>query len=153
MAAPLAETTTKPISTNTTTPPASSDIQSIPQISDENEVSKDSDPKASDNANGFTKSVTMAEAVRHLVKDVKDTEREQEIHRILRSMKIDPVSILEISLDLDEKNIKSQYRKKSLLIHPDRCPEYLKHDAQRAFTMLNDCKKDLENKEFVVKLK
>lgn len=87
------------------------------------------------------------------MKDVKNAEREQEIHRILKSMKIDPVSILQLSLDLDEKNIKSQYRKLSLLVHPDRCPDYLKADAQRAFTMLNDCKKDLESKQFVVTLK
>merc|ERR1712228_894741 len=43
--------------------------------------------------------------------------------------------------------------KLSLLVHPDRCPEALKPDAKRAFTVLNNCKKDLETKEFVVKLK
>ena len=68
-------------------------------------------------------------------------------------MKINPIEILQISLDLDEKNIKKQYRKLSLLVHPDRCPPELKERAQKAFTMLNNTKKDLESKEFIVKLK
>eukprot|EP00483_Globobulimina_turgida_P010642 UN10663 len=95
----------------------------------------------------------MAEAVHDLVKDVNNTQSENEIKRILNALKINPIQILQISLDLDEKNIKKQYRKLSLLVHPDRCPEYLKENAQRASTMLNNCKKDLESKDFVIKLK
>ena len=87
------------------------------------------------------------------MKDVKLSEREAEINRILNSLKISPVEILQLSLDLDETNIKKQYRKISLMVHPDRCPENLKENAQRAFTMLNNCKKDLEDKDFIVKLK
>ena len=85
--------------------------------------------------------------------DVKNSEKEREINRILSCIRINPVDILQISLDLDEKNIKKQYRKLSLLVHPDRCPQELKERAQRAFTMLNNTKKDLESKEFMVKLK
>eukprot|EP01084_Bolivina_argentea_P299537 516336_1 len=95
----------------------------------------------------------MAEAVRDLVQDVNNTQRESEINRILSSLKINPIQILQIGLDLDEKDIKKQYRKLSLLVHPDRCPEELKANAQRAFTMLNNTKKDLESKDFVIKLK
>eukprot|EP00483_Globobulimina_turgida_P006001 UN06011 len=109
--------------------------------------------EVTEKSNEFTKTVTLAEAVRDLVKDVNNTQRENEIKRILKALKINPIQILQISLDLDEKNIKKQYRKLSLLVHPDRCPEYLKENAQRAFTMLNNCKKDLESKDFVIKLK
>jgi len=101
----------------------------------------------------FTKTVTVAEAVRDLVNDVKNSEREHQINRILSSHKINPVDILQISLDLDEANIKKQYRTLSLMVHPDRCDDTLKERAQRAFTMLNNCKKDLESKDFVIKLK
>ena len=84
---------------------------------------------------------------------MKNAEREREISRILHSMRIDPVSILQLSVALSAEDIKKQYRRLSLLVHPDRCPDSLKADAQRAFTMLNNCKKDLEDKDFVVKLK
>ena len=50
-------------------------------------------------------------------------------------------------------NIKKQYRKLSLIVHPDRCPQELKEKAERAFTRLNNCKKDLESKEYIIKLK
>eukprot|EP01083_Nonionella_stella_P199249 730777_1 len=116
----------------------------IPPTNEHKEIKKPSQ---------FTKTVTVTEAVRDLVQEVNNTERENEINRILKSLKINPIEVLQISLDLDEKNIKKQYRKLSLLVHPDRCPENLKENAQRAFTMLNNCKKDLESKDFIIKLK
>ena len=91
--------------------------------------------------------------VRNLVKEVTTSERESAIELILKSIKINPIEILQLNvLSYNEKDIKKQYKKLSLLVHPDRCPESLKSDAQRAFGKLAEAKNQISNKLFRNKL-
>lgn len=46
--------------------------------------------------------------------------RELEIDRILSSFKLNPYDVLEVSMEADTKELNKVYRKKSLLIHPDK---------------------------------
>ncbi|CAO1623125.1 unnamed protein product [Sympodiomycopsis kandeliae] len=46
--------------------------------------------------------------------------RELEIDRILSAFKLNPYDILEVSMEADTKELNKIYRKKSLLIHPDK---------------------------------
>ena len=45
---------------------------------------------------------------------------EMEIDRILDAFKLNPYEIMEVPLEADNKEITKLYRKKSLLIHPDK---------------------------------
>lgn len=69
------------------------------------------------------------------------TEKHIEIDRVLSCFKLDPFGILELPYTKpDPKAIKMAYRKKSLMIHPDK----VKHDrAQDAFALLKKAESEL----------
>jgi DnaJ family protein C protein 8 len=46
--------------------------------------------------------------------------QELEMDRVLSAFKLNPYDILECPMEADEKMITKIYRKKSLLIHPDK---------------------------------
>lgn len=59
--------------------------------------------------------------------------QELEIERVLSSFRLNPYDVLEVPLEADSKAINKIYRKKSLLLHPDK----VKHDrAIEAFDLL-----------------
>lgn len=59
--------------------------------------------------------------------------QELEIDRVLSSFRLNPYDVLEVPLEADVKMINKVYRKKSLLIHPDK----VKHErAIEAFDLL-----------------
>ncbi|KAJ9127852.1 hypothetical protein QFC24_000136 [Naganishia onofrii] len=55
-----------------------------------------------------------------VAKDASDFIRELEVERILRAFKLNPYDILDLPVGATENEVKKQYRKKSLLIHPDK---------------------------------
>jgi DnaJ family protein C protein 8 len=69
------------------------------------------------------------------------TEKHMEIDRVLACFKLDPFGILELPYTKPEpKSIKVAYRKKSLMIHPDK----VKHErAQDAFALLKKAESEL----------
>ncbi|KAI8374985.1 hypothetical protein EDC96DRAFT_497513 [Choanephora cucurbitarum] len=69
------------------------------------------------------------------------TEKQIEIDRVLSCFKLDPFAILELPYNKpDPKSIKMAYRKKSLMIHPDK----VKHErAQDAFALLKKAESEL----------
>lgn len=46
--------------------------------------------------------------------------QELELDRVLNAFKLNPYDILECPMEADDKTITKIYRKKSLLIHPDK---------------------------------
>ncbi|KAJ1916471.1 DnaJ domain-containing protein [Mycoemilia scoparia] len=70
--------------------------------------------------------------------------RDQEIDRILSTFKLDPFSILQVPVICTPTEIRNAYRKKSLLIHPDKAQHPKAPEAfeilKKASTMLNDQK-------------
>ncbi|KAI8082495.1 uncharacterized protein B0P05DRAFT_508268 [Gilbertella persicaria] len=76
-----------------------------------------------------------------LDKYFSQTEKQIEIDRVLSCFKLDPFSILELPYSKpDPKAIKIAYRKKSLMIHPDK----VKHErAQDAFALLKKAESEL----------
>lgn len=59
--------------------------------------------------------------------------QEIEIERVLTAFRLNPYDVLEVPLESDDKMINKIYRKKSLLIHPDK----VKHErAVEAFDLL-----------------
>lgn len=53
-------------------------------------------------------------------REANSFRQELEIERILTAFKLNPYEVLEVSQEADAKEIQKVYRKKSLLIHPDK---------------------------------
>ncbi|XP_027344976.1 dnaJ homolog subfamily C member 8-like isoform X2 [Abrus precatorius] len=65
--------------------------------------------------------------------EVSEVERDNEVIRILSCFKLNPFEYLNLSFEASPDDVKRQYRKLSLLVHPDKC----KHpQAKEAFAAL-----------------
>lgn len=70
---------------------------------------------------------------KYLATEATQLQKDQEVERILSAFRLNPFDILDLPPDCTDKDIKNSYRKKSLLIHPDKT----KHPrAQEAFSLL-----------------
>lgn len=75
---------------------------------------------------------------------VKETDRENEVYRILGAFKLNPFEQLNLKFDASVDDVKKAYRKSSLLVHPDKC----RHPkAQDAFEMLGQAQQALNNED------
>lgn len=82
-----------------------------------------------------------------LEKYFTQSEKHMEIERVLGSFKLDPFAILELPYgEPDSNQVKKQYRKKSLMIHPDK----VKHErAEEAFNLLKKAESELNDENRV----
>ena len=65
--------------------------------------------------------------------EMKGVDRDNEVERILRAFRLNPYEQLGVRFDATDDEIKKAYRKKSLMVHPDKC----KHaHAKEAFEVL-----------------
>ncbi|XP_050225431.1 uncharacterized protein LOC126674928 [Mercurialis annua] len=65
--------------------------------------------------------------------EVSEVERDNEVLRILSCFKLNPFEHLNLPFDATPEEVRKQYRKLSLLVHPDKC----KHtQAKEAFASL-----------------
>ncbi|KAL5601191.1 hypothetical protein BROUX41_005996 [Berkeleyomyces rouxiae] len=60
------------------------------------------------------------EALNALDSEAKEFDKDAEIDRILRAFRLDAYAVLDLQPGVAESDIKMAYRKKSLLIHPDK---------------------------------
>ncbi|KAF2813194.1 uncharacterized protein BDZ99DRAFT_438167 [Mytilinidion resinicola] len=60
------------------------------------------------------------DALNELEKEAKEFDKDAEIARILNAFKLDAYAVLDLQPGVPESDIKACYRKKSLLIHPDK---------------------------------
>ncbi|OXH39444.1 chaperone regulator [Cryptococcus neoformans] len=75
-------------------------------------------------------------------KSANDLTKELEVERIMSAFKLNPYDILDLPLSATETDVKKQYRKKSLLIHPDK----FKHEkGLEAFDFLKKAHDHLAN--------
>ncbi|KAI9751221.1 MAG: ATP-dependent RNA helicase dbp10 [Chaenotheca gracillima] len=74
------------------------------------------------------------DALSALEKEEKEFNKDAEIDRILKAFKLDAYAVLDLKPGISESGIKVQYRKKSLLIHPDKTEN---PSAPDAFDRLN----------------
>ncbi|KAL1405161.1 DnaJ subfamily C member 8 [Vanrija albida] len=72
-----------------------------------------------------------------------DVAREAEVERIVRAFKLNPYDILDLPIFAEDSVVKKTYRKKSLLIHPDK----FKHErGDEAFDLLKKAEGQLLDK-------
>ncbi|KAJ4796255.1 hypothetical protein LUZ62_047501 [Rhynchospora pubera] len=78
-------------------------------------------------------SETEEDLLKSFMAEVSEVERDNEVQRILGSFKLNPFEHLNLPFDVSTDDVKKQYRKLSLLVHPDKC----KHpQAKEAFGAL-----------------
>ncbi|XP_074584547.1 J domain-containing protein spf31-like [Curcuma longa] len=71
--------------------------------------------------------------LKSFMSEVSEVERDNEVTRILSCFKLNPFEHLNLSFDSSVDEVKKQYRRMSLLVHPDKC----KHpQAKEAFAAL-----------------
>ncbi|GLC34712.1 hypothetical protein PLESTB_001231500 [Pleodorina starrii] len=76
--------------------------------------------------------------------DLKEVDRDNEVNRILWAFKLNPFEKLNLRFDATAEDVKRQYRKLSLMVHPDKC----KHpQASTAFDILGEAQKELVDEE------
>eukprot|EP00195_Chlamydomonas_chlamydogama_P010477 CAMPEP_0202899082 /NCGR_PEP_ID=MMETSP1392-20130828/7414_1 /ASSEMBLY_ACC=CAM_ASM_000868 /TAXON_ID=225041 /ORGANISM="Chlamydomonas chlamydogama, Strain SAG 11-48b" /LENGTH=328 /DNA_ID=CAMNT_0049585175 /DNA_START=45 /DNA_END=1032 /DNA_ORIENTATION=+ len=117
-----------------------SDTQDAP------EQSNDVEDKTTDQEDAPAEPFNMDidEALKVFFSDMKDVDRDNEVNRILWAFKLNPFERLNLRFDATIEDVKRQYRKLSLMVHPDKC----KHpQASAAFDILGEAQKQLNNEE------
>ncbi|TXG73518.1 hypothetical protein EZV62_002097 [Acer yangbiense] len=61
--------------------------------------------------------------------EVSEVERDNEVARILSCFKLNPFEYLNLPFDASLDDVKKQYRKLSLMVHPDKCKNPLAKEA------------------------
>ncbi|KAF2667615.1 hypothetical protein BT63DRAFT_426469 [Microthyrium microscopicum] len=90
-----------------------------------------------------TDSVPDTDILDALEKESKEFDKDAEIDRILNSFKLDAYAVLDLQPGVPPSSIKATYRKKSLLIHPDktsnpRAPDAFDRLAKAHTELLDD---------------
>ena len=75
---------------------------------------------------------------------MKEVDRENEVNRILGAFRLNPFEILGLRFDATDDQIRQQYRKVSLTVHPDKCSH---PKARDAFEMIVSAEKELLDKD------
>ena len=82
--------------------------------------------------------------------EVREVDRDNEVNRILGAFKLNPFEQMGLRFDATHEEAKRQYRKVSLLIHPDKCKHPL---ATSAFEVLGSAHQQLQDEEAVRELR
>lgn len=77
-----------------------------------------------------------------LAREASEFTRDQEIERVLDSFALDAYSVLNLQPGCSKDDIKKEYRKRSLLIHPDKSKN---PQAPTAFDRLKKAEADLQD--------
>eukprot|EP00899_Mesostigma_viride_P004210 jgi/Mesvir1/13790/Mv15955-RA.1 len=80
--------------------------------------------------------------LREFFSEVSTVQRDAEVIRILGAFKLNPYEQLNLKFDAGKEDIKKQYRKISLMIHPDKCHH---PQAKEAFGVLQKAYEELQN--------
>ncbi|KAI0888996.1 DnaJ-domain-containing protein [Annulohypoxylon maeteangense] len=94
-------------------------------------ASKEKDPKDP---------VEDKDALDALEAESKEFDKDAEIDRILKAFRLDAYAVLDLNPGVPESDIKATYRKKSLLIHPDKTKN---PQAPEAFDRLKKAQTEL----------
>jgi DnaJ family protein C protein 8 len=82
--------------------------------------------------------------------EVREVDRDNEVNRILGAFKLNPFEQMGLRFDATHEEAKRQYRKVSLMIHPDKCKHPL---ATSAFEVLGNANQQLQDEEAVRELR
>ncbi|XP_072991252.1 J domain-containing protein spf31 isoform X1 [Typha latifolia] len=82
--------------------------------------------------------------------EVSEVERDNEVRRILSCFKLNPFEHLNMPFDSSADDVKKQYRKLSLLVHPDKCKHPQAKEAFGALAKAQQLLLDPQEREYLV---
>mmetsp|Transcript_34853 Transcript_34853/g.62682 ORF Transcript_34853/g.62682 Transcript_34853/m.62682 type:complete len:282 (-) Transcript_34853:337-1182(-) len=81
---------------------------------------------------------------KEFLNELKDVDRNNEVNRILWAFKLNPFEKMNLRFTATPEEIRRQYRKLSLMVHPDKCDH---PQASNAFEILGEAQKALLDDE------
>lgn len=82
--------------------------------------------------------------------EVGEVERDNEVARILSCFKLNPFEYLNLRFDSTPEEIKKQYRKLSLMVHPDKCKHPQAKEAFGALAKAQQLLLDPQEREYIL---
>ncbi|KAF3662296.1 putative serine/threonine-protein kinase-like [Capsicum annuum] len=82
--------------------------------------------------------------------EVSEVERDNEVIRILSCFKLNPFEYLNLSFDSSIDDVKKQYRKLSLLVHPDKCKHPQAKEAFGALAKAQQLLLDQQERDYIL---
>ncbi|XP_010916532.1 J domain-containing protein spf31 [Elaeis guineensis] len=82
--------------------------------------------------------------------EVSEVERDNEVIRILSCFKLNPFEHLKLPFDSSMDDVKKQYRKLSLLVHPDKCRHPQAKEAFAALAKAQQLLLDPQEREYLL---
>lgn len=82
--------------------------------------------------------------------EVSEVERDNEVLRILSCFKLNPFEHLNLPFDSSPDDVKKQYRKLSLMVHPDKCKHPQAKEAFGALAKAQQLLLDPKEREYLV---
>ncbi|KAI5069486.1 hypothetical protein GOP47_0015787 [Adiantum capillus-veneris] len=82
--------------------------------------------------------------------DVSEVERDNEVLRVLSCFKLNPLEHLNLDFNSSPEDVKRQYRKISLLIHPDKCKHPKAKEAFAALAKAQQLLLDPQERDYIV---
>ncbi|KAK9068113.1 hypothetical protein SSX86_012224 [Deinandra increscens subsp. villosa] len=82
--------------------------------------------------------------------EVSEVERDNEVVRILSCFKLNAFEYLNLPFDSSAEDVKKQYRKLSLLVHPDKCKHPKANEAFSALAKAQQLLLDPQEREYLV---
>lgn len=82
--------------------------------------------------------------------EVSEVERDNEVNRVLTCFKLNPFEHLNLSFSSTENEVKRQYRKLSLLVHPDKCKHPQAKEAFGALAKAQQLLLEPQEREYLV---
>ncbi|XP_057549217.1 J domain-containing protein spf31 isoform X1 [Amaranthus tricolor] len=93
---------------------------------------------------------TDEDLLKQFFSEVGEVERDNEVIRILSCFKLNPYEFLDLSFDSSIEDVKKQYRKLSLMVHPDKCKHPQAKEAFGALAKAQQQLLDLQEREYVL---
>lgn len=84
--------------------------------------------------------------------EVSEVERDNEVGRVLSCFKLNPFEHLNLPFDSNIEDVKKQYRKISLMIHPDKCKHPQAKEAFAALAKAQQLAIDPEERAYVLSM-
>ncbi|KAG0497499.1 hypothetical protein HPP92_002190 [Vanilla planifolia] len=82
--------------------------------------------------------------------EVSEVERDNEVLRILSCFKLNPFEHLNLPFNSSTDDVKKQYRKLSLLVHPDKCKHAQAKEAFAALAKAQQLLLDPQEREYIL---
>lgn len=115
-----------------------------PEVKNENGKEAGGSKEAASGSSAKEDARNEEDLLKEFFSEMRDVDRDNEVNRIIWAFKLNPFEQLNLRFDASLEDIRRQYRKISLMVHPDKC----KHpQASSAFEILGKAQKELLDDE------